>query len=99
MLLANTLSQAESRLYSLDSGVGGIDLYINLNKTEFMCFRQEEAISTLRGRSLKYVDKFMYLSSNISFTESDVKISPVKVWAARKPGYILFWSKTENRRK
>ena len=37
-----------------------------------MCFKRERTISTLRGMSLKLVDKFPYLSSTISSTESDV---------------------------
>ena len=36
-----------------------------------MCFNQDGAIS-LNGNPLKSVDQFMYLSNNISFTESDV---------------------------
>ena len=34
-----------------------------------MCFKQEGAITTLSGKTLKLVDKFIYLSNNISSTE------------------------------
>ena len=37
-ILANTPTQAESRLYSLKHGAGGIGLSVNINETEFMCF-------------------------------------------------------------
>ena len=47
-----------------------------------MFFKQEEAVSTLSSRSLKLVDKFTYLGSNISFTESDAKIRRAKAWTA-----------------
>ena len=46
---------------------------MNSDKTEFMCFNQDGAIS-LNDKSLKLVDEFIYLSSNISSTESDVNI-------------------------
>ena len=37
-LLPNTLTQAESLLHSLEQVAGGIALYINADKTEYMCF-------------------------------------------------------------
>ena len=40
------------------------------------------AIFTLSGRPLKLVDKFIYLGSNISSTESDVDICLANVWTA-----------------
>ena len=51
VLIANTLDQAESLLYSLKQATEGIGHYVN--KTEFMCFKQKRAISTLRGMPLK----------------------------------------------
>ena len=39
-----------------------------------MCFNQDGVISTLNVKPLKLVDQFIYLSSNISSTESDVNI-------------------------
>ena len=38
LLLANTPSQAKSLLHSLEQAARGIGLYVNLDKTEFMCF-------------------------------------------------------------
>ena len=37
------------------------------------CFGQEGAMSTLNGKTLKLVDLFIYLNSNISSTENDTK--------------------------
>ena len=45
-----------------------------------MHFQQEKAISTLSGGPLKLVDNFMYFSSSISSTESDVNILLAKAY-------------------
>ena len=65
-LLANTPTQAESLLHSLEQSACGIGLDVNTDKMEFMCFNHRGNISTLNGRSLKLVDKFTYLLSNSS---------------------------------
>ena len=41
---------------------------------QFLCFKQEGAISTLSGKPLKLVDQFTYLGNNVSSTESNVHI-------------------------
>ena len=71
-LLTYTSTQGESQLYSLETAAGGIGLYLNANKTEYMHFNQKRAISTLSGNPLKSVHQFTYLSSNISSTERDI---------------------------
>ena len=38
-LLTNTLAQVEFLLHSLGQAAGGIDLLVNADKSEFMCFR------------------------------------------------------------
>ena len=43
-LLTNTPDQAESLLHSLEKTAGGIGLSINVNKTEFMCFKKEPSL-------------------------------------------------------
>ena len=78
-LLTNTVAKAECFLHTLEQAVGGIGLYMNANKPEFMRFKQKEAISTLSVKPLKLVDHFAYISSNISSTESDVNICLLKV--------------------
>ena len=74
VLLANTPAKAESILHSLKQATRCIGLILNVDKTEFMCFKQDRAISTLNGKPLKLIDLFTYLGSNISSTESDVNI-------------------------
>ena len=57
-------------------GAGCIGIYVNADKTKFLCFNQKRDISTLNGGSLKLVDKFTCLDSSISFTENDINIVP-----------------------
>ena len=45
-LLANTSTQAETPLHSLEREASGISLYVNTHKTEYMCFNQRGDIST-----------------------------------------------------
>ena len=56
-LLANTSTQAESLLYSLEGTVGSVGLHVNADKTEHICFNQRGNISSLNSGPLKLVDK------------------------------------------
>ena len=47
-----------------------------------MCFNQTGDISTLNGSSLKLVDKFTYLGSSVSSTETDIDTRLTKAWTA-----------------
>ena len=47
-----------------------------------MCFNQAGDISTLEGTSLKLVDRFTYLGSNVSSTEKDIDTQLTKAWTA-----------------
>ena len=49
---------------------------------EYMCFNQRGNISTLNSSSLKLVDKFPYLGSSISSTETDINTRLAKAWTA-----------------
>ena len=81
-LLANTPTQAQSLLHSLEWAADSIGLHVNADKTEFMCINQRGKISTLNGRSLKLVDKFTYLGSSISSTENDINTQLARTWTA-----------------
>ena len=76
MLLTNTPAQAESLLNCLEQAAGDIGLNINASST--VCVLSEKELPTLSGKSLKLVDQFTYLGSNISLTESDVNIHQAK---------------------
>ena len=71
-LIANTPTQAEYLLHSLEHAASGIGLYVNADKTEYMCFNQRGHISTLKGGPLKLVDKFIYPGSSVSSTKNDI---------------------------
>ena len=74
VLLANTSTQAESQLHSLEWAAPSIGLHVNTNKTEYICLNQTGDISTLKGGGpLKLVDKFTYLpESSVSSTKKDI---------------------------
>ena len=72
-LEANTPTQAETLLHRLEQAAGDIDLCVDADKTEYMCFNQRGNISTLNGTSLKLVDKFTPLESSVSSTKKDIK--------------------------
>ena len=74
--------QAETLLHSLERAAAGIGLYVNAHKTEYMCYNQTGNITTLDGASLRLVDKFPYLGSSVSSTESDIDARLTKAWTA-----------------
>ena len=81
-ILANTPSQAETLLHSLEWAATGIGLYVNAHKMEYMCNNQKGDISILDGTPLKLVEKFTYLGSSISSTEKDIDTRLTKAWTA-----------------
>ena len=81
-ILANAPAQAETLLHSLEQAAAGISLHVNEHNTEYMCYNQTGDISSLNGSSLKLVDKFTYLGSSASSTETDIDTRLTKVWAA-----------------
>ena len=74
-LLANTLAQAETLLHGLERAAASIDLHVNTDN-------QRGDISTLTDSSLKLVDKFTYLGSSISSTETNINTRLAKAWTA-----------------
>ena len=70
--LTNRPSQAKTLLHDLERAAAGIGIHVNSHKMEYLCFNERGNIFTLNGISLKRVDKFTYLGSNVSSTEKDV---------------------------
>ena len=101
MLLANTHIQAESLVHRLEKAAGSTGLHVNADKTEYMCFNQNQRgdISTLTGGSLKLVDKFTYLGSSISSTESDINTQLAKAWSAIDKLLVIWKSDLSNKIK
>ena len=81
-LLANAPTQSETLLHNLERAAAGIGLHVNAHKMEYMFFNQTGDISTLSGSSLKLVDKFTYLGSSVSSTETDIDTQLAKAWSA-----------------
>ena len=81
-LKANTPTQAEILLHSLERAAGGKGLHVNAHKTEYMCFNERGDISTLNRSSLKLVDKITYLGSSVSSIETDINTRRAKAWTA-----------------
>ena len=82
VLLAIAPAQAETLLHSLEWATAVIGLHVNAYKMEYMCFNQTGDISTLNGSTLKVVDKFTYLGSSVSSTETDIDTWLAKAWTA-----------------
>ena len=82
VILANTPSQAEILLHSLERAAAGIGLHVNAHKIEYMCYNQTGSISTLDGTSLKLVDKFTYLGSSVLSTKKNIDTRLTKAWTA-----------------
>ena len=76
-ILAHAPAQAET----LQHDAAVIGLHVNAQKTEYICYNQTGDISTLNGCSLKLVDKFNYLGSSVSSTETDIDTWLLKAWA------------------
>ena len=81
-LLANTPAQDEILLYSQERAAAGIGFHVNAPKTKYMFFNQRGGISRLNIISVKLVDKFTYLESSVSSTETDINTWLANAWAA-----------------
>ena len=79
-ILANVPDQAKTLLHNLERAVAGIGIHVNAHKMEYMCFNQTGDITTLNGSSLKLVNKFTYLGSSVSSTETDIDTRLTKAW-------------------
>ena len=98
-LFANVPAQAKTLLHSLERAAAGIGLYVNAHKTEYMCLNQTGDISTLNGSTLKLVDKFTYLGSSVSSTETDNDARLAKAWTAIDRPSVIWKSNLTNKMK
>ena len=69
MFLANICVQTESLLHSLEQSARSIGLHENVNKTEFISFKQDRAISTLND----LVSVFYGISIYIRWKAFDIR--------------------------
>ena len=98
-LLANAPAQAKTLLRCLERAAAGIGLHLNAHKTEYTCFNQRGNISTLNGSSLKLVDKFTFLESCVSSTETDISMRLAKAWTAFDRVSVLWKSDLTDKMK
>ena len=91
-LFADKIEEAETLLHGLEEVSAEIGLYVNAKKTEYMCFNQEGSMKARDGTTLKQVEEFTYLGSNIASTEKDVNIGIGKAWSALDAMKILWKS-------
>ena len=98
-LLENAPAQAETQLHSLERATAAIGLHDTAHKMEYMCFNQTGDISTLNGSSLKLVDKFTYLGSSVSSTETDIDTQLTKEWTVINRLSIIWKSDLNHKMK
>ena len=72
--LANTPTEPEFLLHSLERAADGIGFHVDADKTEFMCFNLRCDISTLNGGSPKLLNRFTYLGISVSSTQKMTSI-------------------------
>jgi len=79
-LLSDDQESGERPLHVLEHYAASIGLFVNAKKTEVMDFNQpnEIQITATNGNSLKIVDSFVYLGSEISSTDKDITIRNAK---------------------
>ena len=78
------------------SEAGSTSFHVNADKMECMCFNQSDNVSTLNAGSLKLVEKFTHLRSNISSTENDINMWQVKACTAIDRLLIIWKSDQAN---
>ena len=64
-----------------------------------MCFNQTGNISTLNDSTLKLVDKFTYLESSVSSTETDINTQLAKAWTANDSLSVIWKSDLTDKMK
>ena len=82
-VLTDYLKDAAKVLHNIEQLTQVIGLYVNSEKTEYMCLNQDASagIKSLNGGKVKKVDDFKYLDSYIGTTEQDINTRMAKAWA------------------
>ena len=78
---SDTISNAETLLHQLENAAKDVGLYVNASKTEHIRFGQQGTIQTTSGETIKAVESFTYLGSEINSMKQDVKIRIANAWA------------------
>ena len=82
--IADYLTEATILLHAIEEAASEVGLYVNAGKTKVLVFNQHHsgAIKSLNNETIKVVQEFTYLGSNIASTKKDVQIRLAKSWAA-----------------
>ena len=90
----NTLQDANTLLLKIELAVREIGLNIDIDKTEYIKFNQNNNLHILEsGNMIKRVEDFKYLGSYIKSTDRDVNIRIAKAWAALNSVQSIWKSK------
>ena len=81
-LFSDTIADAQSLLHQVEEAAQKIGLYVNADKTEFMCYNTIGTMTLLIKHNIKEVEDFTYLGSNVASSEKDIDIRIGKVWRA-----------------
>ena len=98
-MLSITYIQLDTLLHSLERAAASIGLHVNAHKTEYIGFNLTGDISTLNGSSVKLVDKFIYLGSSVSSTETDIDTRLTKAWTANNRLSVIWKSDLTDKMK
>ena len=82
-LIAESISDAESLLQSLEFAASQVGLYCNEGKTEFLTTSPSPSeLKSLNNVNIKRVEDFKYLGSHIADSQKDFKIRKALAWDA-----------------
>ena len=98
-LLSDTIDEASRLLHHVEDAASKIGLYINAKKTEYVCYNQAGEIKSKSGNSIKAVNEFSYLGSNIHSTTKDIDIRKAKAWKALDSLRVVWKSSLSDKMK
>ena len=76
-LASNIPAQAKPLMHSMKQAARDIGFYVNPNKTEFLCFKENGAFATLYGKPLKLVYYLMYSKGTGCY------LLAIEIWSLR----------------
>lgn len=85
-------------LHYLENTSKDVGLHVDVSKSEFIDFNQQFSIQTVSGKSIKAVESFTYLGSEINPTEN-VKNHIDKPWTALNKIDVISKSDLPDKRK
>ena len=81
-ITADAITNVTVLLHNLENAANDVGLYINVSKTKSISFNQQGSIQTVSEESIKSLESFTYLGSEINSTEKDMKLRIAYAWTA-----------------